>query len=772
MALSSPFPTFPRRPFRLPALLLAALLAAAGYAPGVHAQGAPAGKASLPEGHPEVPGAAPHPDGHPDIAGAAKAAAGAAASRTSGAAEAAASGTSGAAEAAASGTSGAADTAASGTSGAAETAGNPHGGLVEGHGGRMPSLLPDAGRDSVEGLSSLKALEGVAVLHEGRIKPMETFSRHMLLQFSGRTSYKSEKALEVMARILFAPGSTGEHRIFLINNPEVVQALGIEPEKRRKYTYLQLEKSLAKLQELAEKADAVESEKRDLVQKEVLRVYSNVIQYLNLTRTLSFALPNPAYTVMLPETKAALGLPSGESMFSFWDLMSRAPAIARVLEAVGERGRDKRSMMEAEVISLSQSMYMSSQTLAASPLKVLPLPGAEQTGWLSPPEAVAVPAQLQAFNDELDALAKAAATWRKGDQAAFDAALAGLKVSVENRAHDQLQTTHFPVEIAYQKGEPFHWALVMYWLSLLGTFGFFLFRRNWLYRASLAVFTAGLAVHVAGIVARIIVMQRPPVTSLYETFPFVAAVALLSALFMERVNARRKSPGMALLCASLLGVILLHIAARYAAEGDTMRMLVAVLDSNFWLSTHVITITIGYSACLLSGAIGHVWMVRALLPGDGKKAHRLKEMGKMIYGTLCFGLLFSFIGTVLGGIWADQSWGRFWGWDPKENGALLIVIWCVILLHAKQWGYVRDHGMAQGSIFGAVIVALAWFGVNLLNVGLHSYGFTDGAATKLMAYCAGELAFMTVTGAWLKLARKPGSVSTPTPSPAAAAEPG
>jgi ABC-type transport system involved in cytochrome c biogenesis permease subunit len=742
MAPSSSFPTDPRRPFRPSFLFLAFLLAVAGSAPAAMAQAAQAG------------GAATLPDGHPDIAGAPTVA-----------------------ETAVSQSPGAAETAVSQSPGAANSsmdgAENPHGGFAEGRSGApVGSLLPDARRDSLAGLPSLKALEGVAVLHEGRIKPMETFARHMLLQFSGRTAYKKEKALEVMARILFAPGSTGEYRIFLINNPEVVQALGIEPEKRRKYTYLQIEKSLAKLQELAEKADAVESEKRDLVQKEVLRVYSNVIQYLNLTRTLSYALPNPAYTVMLPETKAALGLPAGESMFSFWDLMSRAPAIARVLESVGDRGREERSMMEAEIISLSQSMYMSSQTLSVSPLKVLPVPGAEQAGWLSPPEAVAVPAQLQSFNNELDALAKAAAGWRKGDQASFDAALAGLRTSVENRAHDQLQSTHFPIELAYQKGEPFHWSLVLYWLALLGTFGYFLVRRHWLYRASLAVFVAGLAVHVAGIVARIIIMQRPPVTSLYETFPFVAAVALASALFMERINARRKSPGMALLCASLLGVILLHIAARYAAEGDTMRMLVAVLDSNFWLSTHVITVTIGYSACLLAGAIGHVWMVRALLPGDGVKTQRLRELGKMIYGTLCFGLLFSFIGTVLGGIWADQSWGRFWGWDPKENGALLIVIWCLILLHAKQWGYVRDHGMAQGSIFGAIIVALAWFGVNLLNVGLHSYGFTDGAATKLMAYCVGELAFMAVTGTWLMLGRRPRAGSTPTSGPVAAAKRG
>src|SRR5690606_1378945 len=115
------------------------------------------------------------------------------------------------------------------------------------------------------------------------------------------------------------------------------------------------------------------------------------------------------------------------------------------------------------------------------------------------------------------------------------------------------------------------------------------------------------------------------------------------------------------------------------------------------------------------------------------------------------------------GIWADQSWGRFWGWDPKENGALLIVIWCIILLHAKDWGYIRNAGMALGSVFGAIVVSIAWFGVNLLNVGLHSYGFTTGAASKLFTYIGIELLFMLVTGAGLALGwgKNPGSGGKP-----------
>ena len=97
------------------------------------------------------------------------------------------------------------------------------------------------------------------------------------------------------------------------------------------------------------------------------------------------------------------------------------------------------------------------------------------------------------------------------------------------------------------------------------------------------------------------------------------------------------------------------------------------------------------------------------------------------------------MGTILGGIWADQSWGRFWGWDPKENGALLIVLWNAIILHARWGGYVRERGIALMAVFGNIITSLSWFGVNMLGVGLHSYGFMDQAFGVLLAFIAGQL---------------------------------
>jgi ABC-type transport system involved in cytochrome c biogenesis permease subunit len=100
-----------------------------------------------------------------------------------------------------------------------------------------------------------------------------------------------------------------------------------------------------------------------------------------------------------------------------------------------------------------------------------------------------------------------------------------------------------------------------------------------------------------------------------------------------------------------------------------------------------------------------------------------KDLNRMTYGTLCFSIFFSFVGTVLGGLWADDSWGRFWGWDPKENGALMIVLWNALALHARWGGMVKERGLAVLAVIGNIVVSWSWFGVNALSVGLHAYGF-------------------------------------------------
>ncbi len=619
-----------------------------------------------------------------------------------------------------------------------------------------PSALTAPALPSTKGVKDLSHLGRVAVLHEGRLKPMETFARHVMLQLSGKSRYEGRSALDMVAAMLFAPYSVRDAKLILINHPEAAQALGLEPVRRRLYAFSDLEGSFDKLQAQAEKASRVEDEKRDLVQNEILRVYSNTAFYFGLKNSIHFALPDTLYRIRLPETRTVLSLDPERDLFSFWELMMHAPHIAAVLEGVEEER--PRSDLEEEVIGLSQAMFLSSQTVRPSSWKILPMVGGKENEWVSPGEAVAVPNQMQMFQTELQSLFEAGRAYREGNQPGFDAALQSLVSEVEKRAYDQMERTHFPLEILYQKTDPFYRSLSFYWLAMIGCFAFFLFQRRWIYLGSLWLLSLGLALNVIGMLMRMIIMERPPVTSLFETFPFVGACSVLTALLFERSSRR----GIALLAGAIMGVIMLHVAMRYAAEGDTMKVLVAVLRSNFWLSTHVITINIGYAACALSSVIGHIWLLFALLPNRPGKGQGLKEIERMLYGSLGFGLLFAFFGTMLGGIWADQSWGRFWGWDPKENGALLIVLWVVILLHARMFGYVRSKGMALGAVILGPIVALAWFGVNLLNVGLHSYGFTEGASTKLFVYLGVEGGFALLTGIWLTL--QPGKIRGLNPS--------
>ena len=172
-----------------------------------------------------------------------------------------------------------------------------------------------------------------------------------------------------------------------------------------------------------------------------------------------------------------------------------------------------------------------------------------------------------------------------------------------------------------------------------------------------------------------------------------------------------------------------------------MEMMQAVLDTNFWLATHVVCVTIGYAATFLAGFLALIYVLRGVFT-PSLESETAKSLARMVYGIVCFATLFSFVGTVLGGIWADQSWGRFWGWDSKENGALMIVVWNAIILHCRWGGLVRDRGLVTLALFGNIVTAWSWFGVNMLGIGLHSYGFMDEAFNALRWFAILQVLFM------------------------------
>jgi ABC-type transport system involved in cytochrome c biogenesis permease subunit len=181
------------------------------------------------------------------------------------------------------------------------------------------------------------------------------------------------------------------------------------------------------------------------------------------------------------------------------------------------------------------------------------------------------------------------------------------------------------------------------------------------------------------------------------------------------------------------GVAILFLAKSYEVSEarDQMDPLVAVLKSNYWLSTHVVMITLGYMGGIVAACISHFYIIGRVFGIIEDKETR-RYLTKIVYGMVAFTLLFSLIGTILGGIWAADSWGRFWGWDPKENGALMIVIWMLVILHARLGGYIKEMGLHVCSVFGFMIVVFSWWHVNFLGVGLHNYGFTSATAMGLI----------------------------------------
>jgi ABC-type transport system involved in cytochrome c biogenesis permease subunit len=266
-----------------------------------------------------------------------------------------------------------------------------------------------------------------------------------------------------------------------------------------------------------------------------------------------------------------------------------------------------------------------------------------------------------------------------------------------------------------------------------------------------AFYLIGLAfiVHTTGLIFRMALEGRPPVTNLYSSAIFIGWGACVLGWILERIY----RVGLGCAVAGLAGFVTLLIAHNLALGGDTMEMMRAVLDTNFWLATHVVVITLGYASTFVAGALALAYvflgvftstLTKPLSPDAPASGDLGKALTRMIYAIVCFATLFSFTGTVLGGIWADQSWGRFWGWDPKENGALLIVIWNALLLHARWGGLVKERGLANLAIFGNVITAWSWFGVNMLGIGLHSYGFMDAAFKWLMLFVGSQVGFIVL----------------------------
>ena len=453
------------------------------------------------------------------------------------------------------------------------------------------------------------------------------------------------------------------------------------------------------------------------------------------------------FNIRNPEVASSLFLDwTNEHKYSFNQITPGLSEQSSMLEMIDQKDASDRTVYEKQLYEISRNILRFEEISYLKALKFIPPSNNSESGeWLSPFDFIlkGIPANE---NQEaiLNSLQMYLANRLAGNDLEMSSALNRYKMALSTFQGINVKVDNLKKETWMNRVNLFYISLGLYLLSFIFLSISWMIKPILLNRVAYLLLISGTVIHGYGIFLRMQIMERPPVTTLYESVIFVSLIIMALAVLLEYF----RKDGLGIFVGSVSGSVLHYVGFSYAADGDTLGMLVAVLNSNFWLATHVTTITIGYGASLMAGCVGHLYLIQEI---RGVNSASLKSIFNNLFGITLLALFFTLFGTILGGIWADQSWGRFWGWDPKENGALLIVLWQLMMIHMRLSGLAKPKEFALGMALNNIIVALAWFGVNLLQVGLHSYGFDDGVARNLFMFIGFEIIFCLGTYYWPSL---------------------
>lgn len=734
---------------------------------------------------------------------------------------------------------------------------------------------PVASLDLLRDKEVIGLFSSLPVQEDGRVKPLDTLARFKLLRFSGKQSgisatrmnestgktepiddpatgkplvdAKGKKitftAMEWLLVSWFRPDIAKQLPVFVVDNSEAVTELELKAKgKRDRYTYNEIEPGRTALMRKMQEVRNVDAKQRTPVQRALAKLAFDFLDYEMILSHFDFArAPFGKELGSLPPELAAL-VKDGQA-----DWAALLPKMLDYFKSHPEAAAPMANPWLREYYRTLVGALMSGNEESLP--RFFPPPVEKIEVWHNPGTILkSVLDGTTATAEDIGHLVrygKLATT--ATDPAAFKATLKELHESVTKLAAARNQPGHVALELHYHRFDYFYNALLCF------TFGLLLLALSWVNPATrwgrlcrtlcMLLTLCGTVLGAVGIIARCLIMERPPITSLYETIIFISTTAALLALIAEWITKK----GWALAVASVAGTCGMFLSIRFMnMEGrDTMEQLQAVLITNFWLSTHVPCINLGYTAGMVSAIFSVMYVMGRLTPNLAK--HDLKKVSwigtssaaglflammrfdllskttsrdfsisyqtkiamiicgpglayaglvylsrlvpslkkgipvgsapardltRMAYAFVMAGLFLSLVGTVLGGIWANYSWGRFWGWDPKENGALMIVLVNLAILHARLGGYIKEAGFHCCGIFLGMVVAFSWFATNQLGVGLHSYGAMEGAWMWLYIFW-GMMTLLLIVGAVIAMsdrrAKRPADPGNPALADAGAA---
>lgn len=564
------------------------------------------------------------------------------------------------------------------------------------------------------------------VLVGGRVMPMDSLARISLSLMNHHGAYEPvpQKPVPPVAWLVNAmmrPEEADQARVFEIANPELLDLLGGNDRQGKLFafnlfSFNDFKPFLNEIEKQAQSAEQTDAQTRNAFQREIIKLRNALLLYLRLKNSIQ---------------------PEGSPDFKA-EVDAFEETVPAGMQAIRDRDAGK-PFDEAAFERILQFTQRYQNLAQAKYVYAFPDPtaAAATDRWQHIGDALLATIRAHRIEPAVEFYATLTSAYRRGDVAGFNQALGSYQNYLRHTVPGELNRPN--LETWFNHAAPFLQAMVLYVLVFICAVLSWLFWPRALSRAAGFLLVPAFVLHTAGLIIRMYLQGRPPVTNLYSSAIFVGWGAVLLCLFLERIYRN----GIGNVCAATSGFVTLLIAYNLQLDGDTLEMLRAVLDTNVWLATHVVVVALGYSSTFLAGLLGVIYVVRRLFTRSFTP-DLARSLSRMIYGIVCFATLFSLVGTILGGIWADQSWGRFWGWDPKENGALLIVLWNAIILHARWGGYVKERGIALMAVFGNVITSLSWFGTNMLGVGLHSYGFMDQAFNVLIGFIASQLVIIAI----------------------------
>ncbi len=450
----------------------------------------------------------------------------------------------------------------------------------------------------------------------------------------------------------------------------------------------------------------------------------------------------PMVLVSFGKLKGQIGLDKTQRRFSFAQLAGSAELLRIANEARAlKRAEQPLDRVQQEALSVNDRLALLGNLMNGNALLIVPSPQRETDAWIVPdPAAVAAYYNETQFAPALAELTKMMRAYTEGDGFNFSRAANQLRAGLRELSPATYpQDRQLRLEYFYNHFEGFYRAIWCYGIALVILIVAHLRKRGRALRnIGVAVAIVGLAFQATGIVMRCMIAGRPPVTNMYESIIWVSfAVLFFGMIFFARYRAPVYL--LAALPVTLIALLLVHQMP--IAMPSSIDPLVPVLRDNFWLTIHVLTITLSYAAFALAMGFGHILLWRYARNPAATSADA--PMHFWLYRVLQLGVLLLAAGTILGGVWANYSWGRFWGWDPKETWALIALLCYILTLHGRLAGWWTEFGLVVASVVCFLAVLMAWYGVNfVLGKGLHSYGFGIGGETYVATFVIVDLLFV------------------------------